>query len=144
MREFTVAVFPGDGIGHEVMAPCLDCSRASTRACGVRRCGSTLRGGGRPVSPHGRGAAARGAAGRGETADAVLLGAMGLPDVRYPDGTEVAPHLDFRERFGLYAGVRPVRVLAGARTCRSPTPRARRSTACSSASRPKGCSPRAP
>ena len=40
---------------------------------------------------------------------------MGLPDVRYPDGTEVAPHLDFRDRFELYAGVRPVRVLAGAR-----------------------------
>ena len=38
---------------------------------------------------------------------------MGLPDVRYPDGTEVAPHLDFRDRFELYAGVRPVRVLAG-------------------------------
>jgi 3-isopropylmalate dehydrogenase len=46
-------------------------------------------------------------------ADAILLGAMGLPDVRYPDGTEVAPHLDFRDRFELYAGVRPVRVLPG-------------------------------
>jgi 3-isopropylmalate dehydrogenase len=51
-----------------------------------------------------------------EAADAILLGAMGLPDVRYPDGTEVAPHLDFRDRFELYAGVRPVRVLAGAPT----------------------------
>ena len=49
-----------------------------------------------------------------ESADAILLGAMGLPDVRYPNGTEVAPHLDFRERFELYAGVRPVRVLPGA------------------------------
>jgi 3-isopropylmalate dehydrogenase len=50
------------------------------------------------------------------SADAILLGAMGLPDVRYADGTEVAPHLEFRERFGLYAGVRPVHVVAGAPT----------------------------
>jgi 3-isopropylmalate dehydrogenase len=38
---------------------------------------------------------------------------MGLPDVRYPDGTEVQPHLDFRERFELYAGVRPIRIVPG-------------------------------
>ena len=58
-----------------------------------------------------------------ETADAILLGAMGLPDVRYPDGTEVAPHLDFRDRFELYAGVRPIRVLPVCRR-RWRTPRA--------------------
>jgi 3-isopropylmalate dehydrogenase len=51
-----------------------------------------------------------------ETADAVLLGAMGLPDVRYPDGTEVQPHLDLRDRFALYAGVRPFRLFSGAPT----------------------------
>jgi 3-isopropylmalate dehydrogenase len=51
-----------------------------------------------------------------ESADAILLGAMGLPDVRYPDGTEVQPHLDFRERFALYAGIRPIRVLPGVPT----------------------------
>lgn len=50
-------------------------------------------------------------------ADAILLGAMGLPSVRYPDGTEVAPQIDFRERFQLYAGVRPIRALPG-----TPTP----------------------
>jgi 3-isopropylmalate dehydrogenase len=29
-----------------------------------------------------------------EQADAILFGAMGLPDIRYPDGTEIAPQLD--------------------------------------------------
>ena len=53
---------------------------------------------------------------------------MGLPDVRYPDGTEVAPHLDFRDRFELYAGVRPIRVLPGAPTPLA-DPRAAASTA---------------
>ena len=42
-------------------------------------------------------------------ADAILLGAMGLPSVRYPDGTEVTPQIDLRIELGLYAGVRPVR-----------------------------------
>jgi 3-isopropylmalate dehydrogenase len=51
-----------------------------------------------------------------ETADAVLLAAMGLPHVRHPDGTEIAPQVDLRERFQLYAGVRPIRMLPGAPT----------------------------
>lgn len=51
-----------------------------------------------------------------EAADAVLLGAMGLPDVRYPDGTEIIPQIDLRMIFGLYAGVRPIRLLPGALT----------------------------
>jgi len=42
-------------------------------------------------------------------ADAILFGAMGLPDVRFPDGTEIAPHLRMRVEFDLFAGVRPVK-----------------------------------
>lgn len=42
-------------------------------------------------------------------ADAIFLGAIGLPDVRYADGTEISPHLRLRDRFQLYAGVRPIR-----------------------------------
>ena len=51
-----------------------------------------------------------------EDADGVLLGAMGLPDVRYPDGTEIVPQIELRMTFGLYAGVRPIRLLPGAPT----------------------------
>jgi 3-isopropylmalate dehydrogenase len=43
-------------------------------------------------------------------ADAILLGAMGLPDVRWPSGTEMAPQLDLREQLDLYAGLRPCRL----------------------------------
>ncbi len=39
--------------------------------------------------------------------DAILLGAMGLPDVRWPDGTEMTPQLDIREKLDLYCGLRP-------------------------------------
>jgi 3-isopropylmalate dehydrogenase len=116
MREFRIAVFPGDGIGHEVMAPCLvvlESAVAHTAGCRLRferyEAGAEVYRRTGVALPD---AAWEGAA----RADAILLGAMGLPDVRYADGTEVAPHLDFRQRFGLYAGVRPVRVLPGAPT----------------------------
>ncbi|MFT5112403.1 MAG: 3-isopropylmalate dehydrogenase [Parasphingorhabdus sp.] len=41
--------------------------------------------------------------------DAIFLGAIGLPSVRHKDGTEISPHLRLRDRYGLYAGVRPVK-----------------------------------
>ena len=47
-------------------------------------------------------------------ADAIFLGAIGLPSIRHDDGTEIAPHLRLRDRFGLYAGVRPVKAYPNA------------------------------
>ncbi|MCP5151970.1 MAG: isocitrate/isopropylmalate dehydrogenase family protein [Ectothiorhodospiraceae bacterium] len=104
---------PGDGIGHEVMASALEVLDA-------------VRGkvGGFELSPEPlvAGAAAYRDTGealsdevfeRARASDAILFGAMGLPDVRYPDGTEIAPQLDLRFRLGLYAGVRPVKALPG-------------------------------
>ena len=44
-----------------------------------------------------------------KAADAILLGAIGLPSIRYPDGTEISPHLRLRDEFQLFAGVRPVK-----------------------------------
>ena len=41
-------------------------------------------------------------------ADAILLAAMGLPDVRWPDGKEISPQIDLREKLDLYCGVRPI------------------------------------
>ena len=45
--------------------------------------------------------------------DAILLGAMGLPGVRWPDGAEMTPQLDLRERLQLYCGLRPVYLYHG-------------------------------
>jgi len=47
---------------------------------------------------------------KAQGADAILLSAMGLPHVRYDDGTEISPQIELRKAFGLFAGVRPVRV----------------------------------
>jgi 3-isopropylmalate dehydrogenase len=46
-------------------------------------------------------------------ADAILFGAAGLPDVRFPDGTELMPQLTLRFVLDLYAGVRPIKRYRG-------------------------------
>ena len=113
MRSFNVAVFPGDGIGREVMTPCLVLlEQAAARVGGFRLRFETHEAGAELYRRTGTALPADALAAT-EAADAILLGAMGLPDVRYPDGTEVQPHLDFRERFELYAGVRPIRIVPG-------------------------------
>ena len=108
---FRIAVLPGDGIGHEVMAPALAVLEAAARRVG----GLSFR-----FDAHEAGALAyrdtgialpKAALDAARSADAILLGAMGWPDVRYPDGTEISPQIDLRFEFGLYAGVRPVRTL---------------------------------
>jgi 3-isopropylmalate dehydrogenase len=110
---FHIAVLPGDGIGTEVMAPALEVLRrieSSTPSLTFRF--------------------TEGAAGAGhykesgksmpdstvklcEEADAILLGACGLPSVRYPDNTEIMPQVELRFIFDLYAGVRPARLIPG-------------------------------
>ena len=49
-------------------------------------------------------------------ADAVLLSAIGLPDVRQPDGTEVQPEMmvGLRRAMELHSAVRPVKLYPGA------------------------------
>ena len=51
---------------------------------------------------------------RAGNADAIFLGAIGLPSIRHHDGTEISPHLRLRDRYGLYAGVRPVKAYPNA------------------------------
>ncbi len=110
---FRIAVFPGDGIGEEVMQPCLDLlTRAAERVGGFSLFFATLAAGAGCYRETGKALPAASMA-EARRADAVLLGAMGLPEVRTPDGTEVAPQLDLRIEFGLYAGVRPVRSVPG-------------------------------
>ncbi len=108
-----IAVLPGDGIGTEVMRAALEVLGALERRAG----GFRLR-----FAEHPCGARCYAETGSAlpestvlacERADAILFGAGGLPDVRYPDGTEIAPQLELRNHFELYAGVRPIRPLAG-------------------------------
>jgi 3-isopropylmalate dehydrogenase len=114
-RDFDVAVLAGDGIGREVTAPCLTVLERLAVAVGIRLRVRMLDAGadcylrtGTALSDETFEAA--------RAADAILLGAMGLPGIRYANGTEIAPQIDLRERLDLYAGVRPLRVVPGAPT----------------------------
>ena len=113
--DFNIAVLPGDGIGEEITLPCLTLlNKAAARVGGFSFNFDTLQGGagyyrdhGQSMPPDTRSASAK--------ADAILLAAMGLPDVRQPDGREIAPQIELRFEFGLFAGVRPVRPIPGVR-----------------------------
>ncbi|MGH6816336.1 MAG: isocitrate/isopropylmalate dehydrogenase family protein [Hyphomicrobiaceae bacterium] len=108
---FRIAVLPGDGIGIEAMEPTLAVLDAVTRRVGgislsfeTHRAGAWCYRDTGEALPASTMAAAR-------AADAILLGAMGWPEIRYADGTEIAPQLDLRFELELYAGVRPVRTI---------------------------------
>ena len=106
-----ITVLPGDGIGPEVTS-------AATRV--LLRAGEKF-GLSFDLNEQQVGAAAylefgdplpESAFAACEEADAVLLGAMGLPSVRWPDGREMTPQIDLRERLDLYEGLRPIRLYA--------------------------------
>lgn len=111
-NAFHIAVLAGDGIGPEVMAPALEVLRKVGEKSGL----------GFRFTEVPAGATNYLATGKSmpdstiklcEEADAILLGACGLPSVRYPDNTEIAPQIELRFIFDLYAGVRPARLIPG-------------------------------
>ncbi|MHA1564363.1 MAG: isocitrate/isopropylmalate dehydrogenase family protein [Alphaproteobacteria bacterium] len=110
--HFTVAVMPGDGIGPEVMAPCLELLDGLGAEHGFRLTFRILEAGADLYRRTGD-ALPNDVIDAADGADAILLGAMGDPAVRYPDGREIAPQVDLREHFGLFAGVRPIRTHPG-------------------------------
>jgi 3-isopropylmalate dehydrogenase len=112
MNTATIAVLGGDGIGPDVITETLKCLSAVEDRAGKRiftfeeiavGAGEYLRSG-TPLPDA--------AFDRIKAADAILLGAMGLPDVRRPDGTEMTPQIELRERLDLYCGLRPVKLYA--------------------------------
>src|SRR5688572_31322415 len=93
-----ICVLPGDGIGVEVIDATLPVLEKAAKGCtlefrdypaGARHYEKTGE-----ALPEATFAAA-------QAADAILFGAMGWPEIRYPDGTEIAPQLDLRFRLEL-------------------------------------------
>jgi 3-isopropylmalate dehydrogenase len=108
-NTYRFALLPGDGIGPDVTEEAVKVLRAvepqsdaafeftelSVGAGEYQRSGDPL-----PPSTFER----------LKDVDAILLGAMGMPDVRWPDGTEMTPQIDIREKLDLYCGLRPIRL----------------------------------
>ncbi|MEM1063892.1 MAG: isocitrate/isopropylmalate family dehydrogenase [Pseudomonadota bacterium] len=114
MSGAKVALIKGDGIGVDVADATLAVVEAALAAEGAPQLSyDEIEAGagyysatGHDIEPDGEE--------RAGAADAIFLGAIGLPAIRHPDGTEISPHLRLRDRFGLFAGVRPVKAYPNA------------------------------
>ena len=107
-----VAVLAGDGIGPEVMAPALEVLRKIEATSDLKFCFTEAPAGANNYRATGK-SMPESTIRLCEEADAILLGACGLPSVRYPDNTEIMPQVELRLHFDLYAGVRPARLIPG-------------------------------
>jgi len=107
-----IAVLAGDGIGPEVMAPALEVLRKVEATTDLKFRFTDAPAGANEYLATGK-SMPDSTVRLCEEADAILLGACGLPSVRYPDNTEIMPQVELRFHFDLYAGVRPARLIPG-------------------------------
>ncbi len=109
-----IALIRGDGIGHDVINAALAVMEKALSLVGqpmpildeIHAGAGYYAAEGIDIEPDGEIRAGQ--------ADAIFLGAIGLPSIRHKDGTEISPHLRLRDRYGLYAGVRPVKAYPNA------------------------------
>ncbi len=113
MEPYQIATLPGDGIGPEIMQAGLAVLRAvespqlrfefTAHPFGADHFRKT----GEMLPPRVIDACRK--------ADAIYLAAIGLPEVRLADGTEVQPQIvvGLRKELDLYAAVRPIRLYKG-------------------------------
>jgi 3-isopropylmalate dehydrogenase len=107
-----IAVLAGDGIGPEVMAVALEVLRKIEAQTDLKFRFTEAAAGANHYLATGTSMPESTVRLCAEV-DAILLGACGLPSVRYPDNTEIAPQIELRMHFDLYAGVRPARLIPG-------------------------------
>jgi 3-isopropylmalate dehydrogenase len=107
-----IAVLAGDGIGPEVMAPALEVLRKIEATTDLKFRFTEAAAGANNYRETGK-SMPESTVRLCDEADAILLGACGLPSVRYPDNTEIMPQVELRFHFDLYAGVRPARLIPG-------------------------------
>jgi len=107
-----IAVLAGDGIGPEVMAPALEVLRKIEVSSDLKFRFTEAPAGADNYLATGK-SMPESTVRLCDEADAILLGACGLPSVRYPDNTEIMPQVELRFHFDLYAGVRPARLIPG-------------------------------
>ncbi|MEO0943374.1 MAG: isocitrate/isopropylmalate family dehydrogenase [Pseudomonadota bacterium] len=115
-KTFSIAVFNGDGIGPEIISPTVEIlARMAAASDGYDLEFKTAPAGAAHYAKTGESLPDTSMQIARE-ADAILLSAMGLPNVRYADGTEISPQIDLRKALTLFAGVRPVTIRSGQKT----------------------------
>ena len=104
MPTYNLAVLPGDGIGPEVVAESVKVLLALEKPFPNLRI---------ILNEHPVGASCYQETGEDLPADAGLFGSAGDPNIRFDDGTEIAPQLTLRFVLDLYAGIRPIKQYPG-------------------------------
>jgi 3-isopropylmalate dehydrogenase len=114
VNRYRISGLPGDGIGPECFEAALLVMRAVEKQYDLKLDIEAFSAGAEHFRSHGE-ALPKHVLDECLKADAVLLAAIGLPDVRRPDGTEVQPEMmmGLRRALGLYAAVRPVKLYPG-------------------------------
>jgi 3-isopropylmalate dehydrogenase len=112
-NHFEITVLPGDGIGTEVTPVCLDLLGKACKKVGDFTINFTSFDAGAAHYKKTGVSLPSEALNHAFASDATLLACMGMPSIRYPDGREIAPQLELREKMDLFAGVRPVRTMPG-------------------------------
>jgi 3-isopropylmalate dehydrogenase len=112
---YRIALIGGDGIGPEVVDAAVEVLDAVAARHGIDLRYPRYEAGAGLYRKTGEAISAADMEAVGK-ADAILLGACGLPDVRKPDGTEPAPQIDIREHYGLFASLRPAKLYPGVPT----------------------------
>jgi len=112
MTQYEIVVMPGDGIGVEVIDAALAVLKECQKRYGLKLnytfsdlSADLYRRTGRKITPADMDEIGK--------ADAVLFGAMGLPDVRGPDGLELGAQVEMRAYYKLFASLRPARLFEG-------------------------------
>jgi 3-isopropylmalate dehydrogenase len=106
-KTFRIALLPGDGIGPEVVDAALAVlGQVESHLTGVTLEYEEFSVGAKEFLVSGS-PLPEAIFNRLSEFDAILLGAVGLPSVRWPNGIEMTPQLDLRERLDLYCGLRP-------------------------------------
>jgi tartrate dehydrogenase/decarboxylase/D-malate dehydrogenase len=114
LKTFRIALYPGDGIGPEVLDAALAVIEAAERVVGRFHLDCTR---------FDWGAAYYGRYGRVvpddflttlQAFDAIFLGALGWP-ARLPDSVALAPLIQLRQAYDLYANIRPAQTFRSVR-----------------------------
>ena len=112
MTQYNIVVMPGDGIGPEVIDAALAVLKECENHYGLKLnytfsdfSADLYRRTGKKITTADMDEIGK--------ADAVLFGAMGLPDVRGPDGLELGAQVEMRAYYGLFASLRPARLFRG-------------------------------
>ncbi len=113
-HTYTIAALPGDGTGPEVVAATEAVLEAAQERFDVHLDWTEHACGAQHYKGHGE-EWAPGALEAAQEADAILLGAIGWPGVRLPDGNIAGAGVVFGLRFGLdlYANLRPCKLFEG-------------------------------